>query len=226
MGIDAGLQAGRLGELRFGVFRGRRSFKLDTGPTALVSADAAIDLGGLKVSLRSDRLDSGTLPRNGSAVSLELLASDPALGARDRYTRWQAEWNGAFSRGEHTLNLGLEAGGTVGSGVLPAYDMFSLGGFLRLSGLQPNQLLGRSFAFGRAVYGRRLANVPMLSGLFGGFSLEAGRVGDPLLPGASAATMAAASLFVATQTPLGPIYVGLGQARGGQRALYLHLGIP
>lgn len=118
------------------------------------------------------------------------------LGARGRDVRRQAEWIGAFSHRAHTLNLSLQGGGTFGADVLPAYDLFSLGGFLRLSGLQPNRLLGRSLAFGRAVYGRRLAEVPLLSGLYGGFSLEAERISRPLLPGAPEATMAAAALFL------------------------------
>ena len=161
-----------------------------------------------------------------SDTILEVLASQPALGARDRYTRWDADVLTAFSHGDHTLQFALRAGGAAGEGRLPNYDLFQFGGFMQLSGYRTGQLLGQSVAFGRAVYANRLAKVPLLEGLFGGFSLEAGRVGGPLVPGSPGGLLTAGSVFVATDTPIGPIYLGFGHARGGNNALYLYLGVP
>lgn len=225
-GVDIGVNLGTHGEMRLGLFRGRRTFDLDTGPSTLLAADNAIDTGGLRLRLRADRLDSGRFPREGYAASLDVLASQPSLGARDRYTRWVADYLTAFSRGDHTLQLAFHAGGALGGSRLPNHDLFQFGGFLQLSGYRTGQLLGQSVVFGRAVYAHRIAGAPVLKGLFGGFSLEAGRVNDPLLPGSPGGTLTAASAFLATDTPVGPVYLGIGQARGGQGALYLYLGVP
>jgi NTE family protein len=65
-----------------------------------------------------------------------------------------------------------------------------------------------------------------LQGLVGGFSLEAGRVDGPLLPNSPSGLLLASSIFVATDSPIGPVYVGLGHARSGSTALYFYLGAP
>ena len=80
--------------------------------------------------------------------------------------------------------------------------------------------------FARAVYMRRFVNASLFKGLFGGVSLEAGRVNNPVLAGSPSGTLTAGSLFLAADTPVGPVYLGLGLARGGRRALYLYLGAP
>ncbi len=225
LGVDLGSQHPLFGEVRLGVYRGRRSFKLDTGPSTLLASDEAIGIGGARLRLRRDRLDSGKFPRRGAALSLDLLASEPSLGARDRYQRWDVDYLAAFSRGEHSLQLAVRAGGALGSTALPAYDLFQFGGLMQLSGYRTGQLLGQSLLFGRAVYARQIRGAPLLEGLFGGFSLEAGRVGDPLMPRAPTGLIKAGSVFIATDTPVGPIYLGLGHARGNT-ALYLYLGVP
>lgn len=226
VGLDLGAQRSRFGEVRLGVFRGQRSFTLDTGPSTLLRADDAIDIGGARLRTRIDQLDSARFPRSGEALTLDVIASNPVFGARDRYTRWDADYLAAFSRGDHTWQLGLRAGGAAGESRLPNYDLFQFGGLMQLSGYRTGQLLGQSLVFGRAVYANRILGAPLLKGLFGGFSLEAGRVNDPLVPGSPSGLLTAGSIFLATDTPLGPVYLGLGHARGGNNALYLYLGVP
>jgi NTE family protein len=226
LSVDAGLQSKWLGEARLGLYRGHRSYRLDTGPSSLASADEAINIGGARLRLSKDQLDSGRFPRNGYAASLDVLASRPALGARDGYTRWETDVVAAFSRGQHTLQLALHAGGALGNNALPAYDLFPFGGFMQLSGYRSGQLLGQSIEFGRVVYGRQISAGPLLEGLFAGFSLEAGRVRGPLLPSSPTGLLTAGSVFIATDTPIGPVYLGFGHARGGNNALYLYLGLP
>ncbi len=226
LGLDAGTQWGSVGELRLGVYHGWRSFKLDTGATDLLSGETSVDIGGARLRLHRDHLDSRSFARSGHAVSLDLIASMPELGARDRYTRWEADYLTAFSRGDNTLQLALHAGGTLGGNRLPSYDLFSFGGLFQLSGYRTGELLGESLVFGRAVYMRRLVNDSLLKGMFGGISLEVGRINRPVLVGGTSGTLTAGSIFVATDTPVGPVYLGLGLARGGNRALYLYLGSP
>ncbi len=226
LGFDVGTQSSGLGEMRLGVFAGRRSFKLDTGPAALSNIEDVISTGGVRLGWRKDQLDHGLFPRHGYALSVDTTASLPELGARDRYTRWDANYVAAFSSGDHTVQLGLRSGGAIGGSKLPVYDLFQFGGLMQLSGFRTGQLLGRSLAFGRVVYVRRIVSSPLLKGMFGGVSLEAGRVGGPLLPTNATGLLTAGSVFLATDTPIGPVYLALGIASGGNRSLYLYLGTP
>lgn len=226
VGLDIGTQWSTLGELRLGLYRGWRSYTLDTGPTDLLPTDRSLNIGGARLRVRSDHLDSGLFPRSGRAVTLDVTASLPELGARDRYTRWEADYLSAHSRGDDTVQLAMHAGGVLGGGQLPTYDLFSYGGLFRLSGYRTGELLGESMMFGRAVYTRRLVSDALLKGMFAGFSLEVGRINRPVLAGGVSGTLTAGSIFLATDTPIGPVYLGLGLARGGNRALYLYLGAP
>ncbi|MFT5400027.1 MAG: NTE family protein [Gammaproteobacteria bacterium] len=224
--LNVGMEIPTIGELRVGPFSGSSSFTVDTGPADLLTVDNAIDIGGTRLSLGLDRLDSGQFPRSGYSYFFELLNSDPSLGARDKYTRWQADFLTAFSQGDHTLRFALHAGGHLGNSPLPDYDLFQLGGFLNLSGFQTGQLLGQSVTFSRLVYANRITRLTLLQGFFGGISLETGKVGEPLIANSPTGRLTAGSVFIATDTPIGPAYLGLGQAKGGNTAMYLYLGIP
>ncbi len=226
LGFDMGIEISTIGEIRIGVFRGYRGFDLDTGPVELQDSDTSVKTAGSRIRLAIDQLDSRKLPRSGYAVSLNILKSNSELGAQDSYTRWDTSFTSAFSLGTHTLQVALRAGDHSADNNLPDYDLFQLGGFLKLSGLQNGQLLGRSYKFGRLVYGHQITKLPLLQGVFGGFSLEAGQVDNPLIESNTSGLIRAASVFLATDTPIGPVYLGLGHAEGGNTALYLFLGIP
>lgn len=165
-------------------------------------------------------------PRDGWKVDLRYLKSDTALGATDSYNKWEA--SGAFihSFGEHTFNISGLAGALSGAKAAPAYDLFNWGGFLQLSGFSTGQLLGEKLQFGRAMYYHRLARSPIFEGAYGGISLEAGKVSKPLISTNRDDWIRAASIFVAVDTPLGPTYLGYGQAQDGPSSLYFYLGRP
>ena len=226
IGLDVGAEISTIGEIRLGIFQGNISFDLDTGPVELQKSDASVNTAGIRLRLDIDQLDSRKLPRSGYAFSVNILKSNPQLGALDSYTRWDTSFISVFTLGTHTLQVALRAGDHSGGDTLPEYDLFQLGGFLKLSGLQDGQLLGQSYKFGRLVYGHQITKLPLLQGFFGGFSLETGQVDNPLIANNSSESINAASIFLATDTPIGPAYLGLGHAEGGNTALYLFLGIP
>lgn len=118
-------------------------------------------------------------PVAGAAWSHELLECQPCSQFKKKALQAYA-----YSRGDHTVHLAVHAGGAMGGARLPRYDLFSIGGFLRMSGYQSGELLGESLVFSRAVYMRRFVRDSLFKGLFGGVSLEAGRVNRPVLAGA------------------------------------------
>jgi len=144
--------------------------------------DNKADIRAARARLRIDQLDSVRFPRSGYAATAEIFDSHAGWGARDTYTRWEGDIVTAVSFGANTLQLGLKGGGAIGNNPLPIYDQFSFGGFLRLSGYRTGQFYGDSLAFGRLIYLRRLAEVPLTEGVYAGASLEVGLIGGQLVP--------------------------------------------
>jgi NTE family protein len=163
-------------------------------------------------------------PRKGYGASLNIYDSNTALGAQDNYTKWDIDGTTAHTFGNHTFTFSLKAGGRIGSNSLPYYDQFQWGGFLQQSGYKTGQLYGENLSFGKAVYYHRIMKGTLLEGAYGGFSLEAGRVGNPLVPGSPEGLLKSGSLFVAADSPLGPAYLGYGRATDGNDSFYFYLG--
>ena len=223
-GLDIGFNFDQYGQLRLGGFRGRTRLELNTGPLLLPES---VDFGqGLaQASLRLDQLDSVSFAKSGYLLALNVQASRLQLGATQAYTRYDGEFRTAFGHGAHTLELAARAGGSIGSDPLPVYALFSLGGFLNMSGYRPQQLLGERFWYGRLLYQGRLARVPLFEGVYGGLAYEAADM-PQLVPSNDRNLFQSGTAFLAADTPLGVAYFGLGFANQDNRAVYLVLGRP
>jgi NTE family protein len=226
VGLDVGSQFTRYGELRLGAVFGQVRATVDTGPSFLEPNPNKFDQGAFRGRLFFDQLDNANFPRSGYAAALHVFDSRTQLGATQDYTKWSLDGQGAHSFGDHTFNLALRFGGKVGSDPIPAYDQFNWGGFLQQSGYRTGALLGQSIAFGRLVYYNRLARFTLVPGIYAGFSLEAGRVGTPLIPGNQTGTQLSAAAFLGLDSPLGPVYLGYGRTESGFGSFYFYLGRP
>jgi NTE family protein len=223
-GVDLGLQVTRWGEARIGILRGTLDADLDTGPESLSPTTLdRVQQGAFTAQLKFDQLDSVTLPRRGFSANARFYSSEDALGADETYAKWDADFLGAYSFGEHTVQLALEGSGTL-SGTRPRYDQSSLGGFLQLSGLRTFELYGDEMRLGRLVYQHRLARQSLLEGMYIGLSVEAGQIREPVVEGNRTDVLAGGSIFLAMDTLLGPVYVAYGIAEGGSQSAYFLLG--
>ncbi|MDX1656476.1 MAG: patatin-like phospholipase family protein, partial [Candidatus Competibacteraceae bacterium] len=225
LGLDLGRQLGGGSELRLGILTGQATAEVDVGTLSLPEPD--FQEGAITARLRYDRLDDAFFPRSGSALSLDAYHSRTELGAGQDYTRLEARWLTAASRGRDAWHWLF----WLGSGLeeeLPVFDQFSLGGFLRLSGYRTDRWLGGNAGFGRLVYYRRVDTLPATAGgaVYLGSSLEAGRVWEGRFEPDDDEWRYSASLFVGAQTFLGPLYLGYGRAVAGEDALYLYIGQP
>ncbi len=223
--LDFGSLIGRYGEVRLGVAGGIVQPELDTGPQ-LLSPGPERTVGAATFQLLLDRLDSVHFPRNGWRGAARVFASTDALGADENYTKWDADFTGAYSLGEHTFSLGLKFGGALGSDPLPNYDQFQWGGFLQQSGYATGQLLGQNISYARLMYYHRILRTTLFEGAYGGGSIEIGEVGDPLVRGSPTGRLFSGSLFVAADTPVGPAYLGYGRTDDGSGSWYFYLGRP
>ena len=120
----------------------------------------------------------------------------------------------------------MRGAGPASGGELPVYELFSLGGFLELSGYRTGQLVGNAMAFGRVVYNYRVSTPGLLDGAYAGVSLEVGRIGDAVTGAGRAATRRGSSLYFAFDTPVGPIYFAYGRGDGNNQTAYFFLGSP
>jgi NTE family protein len=224
--LDLGVNLYEYGVFRLGVLAGKVKREVDTGTLPIPVNSDTITLGAYNARLVLDQLDSVHFPRAGWKADLRYLKSDTGLGADDSYDKWEASGSFVHSFGEHTINLSGVAGALSGSKLLPAYDQFTWGGFLQLSGFSTGQLVGEKMQFGRAMYYHRLARSAIFEGAYGGISLETGKVSHPLIATNRDDWIRAASVFVAADTPLGPAYLGYGQAQDGPSSFYFYLGRP
>jgi len=225
-GIDVGLPLGRSGEARLGLVRGSVKFSDDTTVVRVGDLIQRTDTGGVLARVRVDRLDNLRFPRDGVAGDARVYFSRGRLGAQDDYTRASINLQGAQSWGPHALRGALKFGGNLKEGSLPSYELFSLGGFLQLSGYRTGQLLGSEMRFGRVAYNYRVAGPGLLDGIVVGASLEAGRIGDSVFGADKDRLRRGRSLYLALDTLVGPVYLAIGMADSGNRAAYFFLGQP
>jgi NTE family protein len=225
-GLDVGAQFTKYGELRTGVVFGHQNISLSTGPQFLAPNMTSVQRGAFTARFLIDQLDSTSFPREGYSGAINVYASRPELGADQTYTKAEAAGTYSWSTGRHTLTTGFRAGTNVGGDPLPNYDLFQWGGFLQQSGYSTGQLLGQNLQFVRAVYYNKVARQTLLEGVYGGFSLELGRMGSPLVPGSPTGWLKSGSLFVALDSPIGPLYLAYGRAAAGHYSFYLFLGKP
>ena len=226
VGVDLGSELDRYGELRLGVLTGQLKPTLDTGPQSLSPGPERVTQGAFTGQLMLDQLDSADFPRSGWKTEMQVLDSQRALGADDPYAKWKMSGTAATSYGDHTFNFGFNAADRLGQDPLPRYEYFQWGGFLQQSGYATGQLLGESLQYGRMMYYHRIMESGLLEGAYGGFSLEAGRIGNPLVVGNTEDWLKSGSIFVAADSPLGPMYFGYGRAQDGNSSLYFYLGRP
>ena len=225
VGVDAGAVLGTWGEVRAGPVWQRIEAKVDTGSPVLPSLTETS--AGISVRLLGDRVDHAFFAREGHRTILTAYLAEKSLGSDRSYQRLEGLFNAAKSFGAHTFNINVSAGTDLGSD-MPAYEAFTLGGPLRLSGYRIGEFSGRRMAFGRLMYYNRALPLPDLlgSGVYVGASLEAGRVKNRFEALAETGTVYSGSIFLGADSFLGPAYFGLGLGQGGRTSLYLLLGVP
>ena len=131
-----------------------------------------------------------------------------------------------MTAGKNTVFLSVEWHDVI-TGPLLIDNAYTLGGFLRLSGLNANQLIGSRGGLARLMYYRELTTFnlgSMTQRMYAGFSAETGNVyntGDPVT---WPSLRLSGSLFVGADTVLGPAYLGYGYDSSGQESGYLIIG--
>jgi NTE family protein len=191
--------------------------------------DGISDYASLALGLDWDSLDNAQFPTRGSHVNFAYYNYGTFLGGKVNgdVARLVADWvpDWGLSTGRYHLLLGVRASSALDNTNFFESQTF-LGGFLNLSGYGERSLFGTQSALGRAVLYRRTGNMDALfsTPIYIGMSLEAGNTWRAKNDVRLDSLIYAGSIFAGIQSPLGPVFLGVGHAAGGHTAVYLTFG--
>ncbi|MCA0934838.1 patatin-like phospholipase family protein [Vibrio alginolyticus] len=234
--ISLGIQPTLWQELRFGGRYSTGSIELSTLASA---GNLDFDRLGVFAQYRLDTLDDFAFPTRGMLVDLEYLVShdqspegDNLLGSdtmvEDTVYEISARVKGAVSHQRHTLVGHAEYSIVESKNSTIPLDPRELGGFLNLSGIPRNSLIGQDLFFSSLVYRYKwfendfgLFEAPVYIGA----SVEYGGVwSDNDLGLGNAPLYNAGSVFFGVDSPIGPIMLSYGRTEQNLEAVYLIVG--
>ena len=228
-GFDLGRELGNYGEVRVGWGRTFGYARVRVGDPILPPSE--FDSRKFFAEFRYDSVDDVNFPKQGASFQLgwegerEAKGVDTSSASADLLV-----YDHLFARswGRNTGILWTTAGTRLDSAVDVVRSFFSLGGFLNMSGVAPETLVGPHFAVARLIYYRQVGkggsqgflDVPVYLGA----SLEKGNVWDSRRDITFNSARTNGSLFIGLDTLLGPVYFATGFDDGGGSAYYLFLG--
>ncbi|HHG3101529.1 TPA: patatin-like phospholipase family protein [Vibrio parahaemolyticus] len=234
--IAIGIQPTLWQELRLGGRYSSGSIELSTLASV---GNLDFERRGLFANYRLDTLDDFAFPTRGLLVDLEYLVSHdtspeeigqskPKDIVEDTVYEIDARFKGAMSYQRHTLVGQAEYSFVQSKNSSITLDPRELGGFLHLSGIPRNSLIGQNLFFSSLVYRYKWFDNDF--GLFEapvyvGASLEYGGTwSDNDLKLNEAPLYNAASIFFGVDSPIGPIMLAYGRTEQDMEAVYLIVG--
>jgi len=182
--------------------------------------------GGFTASLEFDMFDLPVLPRSGWNASLRYFRADPAFGSDLDYKRLAGGAGLAHTFGRQTFHFNVQGGSSFDTDI-PEFDLFTLGGFLRLSGLNRDELRGEHFGLGKFAWYTRLskATSPYATTWHIGLQYEVGNTWfNDEITSADNVIHAGVIALIGT-TFAGPLTVAYGRTDRGRDAFYVMLGV-
>ncbi len=226
-GLDLGRELGNYGEVRVGWTRGFGNARVRVGDPVLPPAE--FDSRNFFAEFRYDSANDVNFPKSGSIFELGWRGEREGKGAGGVNADLLV-YDHLFAKswGRNTAILWGSAGTRLDSDIDQVRSFFTLGGFLNMSGIAPETLVGPNFAIMRGIYYRQIGrggsqgflDVPVYLGA----SIEKGDVWDALGDISFSSARTNGSVFVAMDTLLGPVYFATGFDDQGGSAYYLFLG--
>ncbi|MBQ1783296.1 MAG: patatin-like phospholipase family protein [Gammaproteobacteria bacterium] len=201
-------------------------------PATVMVEDDNLDFyrRGVAAHWEYDSLDNASLPTRGHRWQARLERSRDRVEGEgdDLATVAELHWLGAIRLGDrHIVRASLRLQDYFNDDFTYSPQLYSLGGFLNLSGYPSNQLFGRHLRYGNLIYNYQVADNDFgafKAPLYVGLSLESGNVWDKGDSVDYHEVIWASSLFVGWDSPLGPIYLAYGRAEGPWDSIYFYLG--
>jgi NTE family protein len=218
--------------VRLGWVASDLSYQIDTARTVVLPLHAGgeqrIDLndrqiryGGLKFQWISDQLDSVNFPEKGQFINAS--AEHGLVGTHFQSYAFNGRW--AYPFKNHVLNLGLNLGLTQASGTCAdcrSPSNLYLGGFQNMGAYRMGQLVGDRLAHAYATYMYRLSDGGLLrQRTYWGV---VGEAGDIWFNGQPHTTRYSGTLFLAVDSKIGDVYLGLARGSQGISNAFVQLG--
>jgi NTE family protein len=219
--LAGGLNLSLVGTARFGWRETRIDNQLETGLDILAFVPTH-GSGGWFVGVDFDQFDRLYFPRRGWSAEAEYFDS-PRLD----FARAALDLRSALTGYGWVLGTRMA---WVGSprGQLPLSEAARLGGFLNLTGFANGQLIGDETVYAHLRAERIIGRLPL--GLRGdmrlGVALETGKVAQPYTQQKREGWLQSLAIYLGGETPLGPVYLGLGYGSGKSINGYLFIGTP
>lgn len=223
-GLSAGRELDNWGEIRVGVQNLIGREYVSQGDFSV--PDTSFNVDQIFARFGFDTLDNANFPRSGQALVTQVTLEGNGDGQRGS-DLFALDWRIAHSWAKNTLGLWLSAGSTVGGSMTNVRNYFPLGGFLNLSGVETNTLVGPQMAIGRLIYFRKIGNggegildVPAYLGA----SFEMGNVWSQRSQVSLGSARKDGAVFFGADTYIGPAYLAAGYDQSGSVALYVFVG--
>ena len=143
-----------------------------------------------------------------------------------RSTQFLLDWKGATSRDNNGI-IGQVSLAYLDSEIDESIHYVGLGGFLNLSGYHRDALIGNKKVFGVVAYqynlGRSLFGLKNFP-IFVGASIEAGNVWPASESISFAELIAAGSIYMSTDSKLGPVALAYGFTEDNNSSIFFYLG--
>ena len=221
-GVDGGRVFGNWGEMRAG-FRVGGVNPSEEGLFSGIPPGWSRD-NALQVSFTVDTLDALGFPRRGDFAQVQYTDHVTAVGGQFTRNTLGIYLQKPISFGKTTVVIGGRFG-TTSSSANDYLGDYSLGGFLNMSGLQRNSLIGQHLLFGRAVGFHRISAESAIFDfpVYIGGSFEVGNVYATTSDISLGNLRTAVSGFIAVDTPIGPTWLAIGRSQSST-SIYLVLG--
>ena len=181
------------------------------------------DIGELELRLAVDTLDNVAFPSRGWRGFAYGRMSRTGLGADSDFEQYGISAMRAGSSGRHLFSAMAYYEGTPNDDA-PLQNLFTLGGFARLSGFSEDQFAGQHAGLLRGAYMYDLDT--SFVDTYVGATAEFGGVWRDRDDISLDSGIFAGSLFVGVDTVIGPVFLGYGHGEGGNNGIYLFLGKP
>ena len=232
VGFDVGVAVGRAAELRAGADLIHVAESLRVGDPALPGTDGVERVATLQAVV--DTQDSPSVPSRGvyaRARARRFFAAPRPTGDETMVAGLESPQR--FSQAEFDVSvfqslgrrnrLFVRAAGGTSFGARPWFEVFSLGGPVRMSAFDNDELTGANFAFAGVGYLRQLPRLPAWVGgrAYLATWVEAGSAFDAH---ADRTWHGDVSAGVIVDSIIGPVFVGGSVGPSGHRRLYISLG--
>ncbi|QSI76591.1 patatin-like phospholipase family protein [Niveibacterium microcysteis] len=232
-GAEAGIgySLGRYGEVRTGLLIQKIRNEATTGIAGTLTTNTlSSTVRGLRLTGVVDQLDNPKWPRHGYYLRTDYgvakMESENSSRKDSQLLSIDADLVETYAT--YTVRGSARLRGSLERELAGTPAPYQLGGFLQLSGLRADQLVGAQTALARVMVYKQISTLlPQLgSGTYIGGSLESGKVWNQLVTHENTPTIPSASVYLGVDTLLGPLYMAVGWSdyMGGKWGGYLYLG--